>query len=153
MFAPERVSVSLQASRGLAAVLGIVHGAGSAVPWLVGLPPAMAAGVTVGILALGGLAITRDALRLWPTSVAALALESDGTGTVTLRSGRTETVRLGGEATVVPLAVVLSLQGAGRRRLGVVVTRDACGEVEFRHLRVFLRWRVRAAPPQDGTGR
>lgn len=153
MFAPERVSVSLQASRGLAAVLGLAHGAGVAVPWLVALPPPLAAGVTLGVLALGGLAITRDALRLWPTSVTALALESDGTGTVTLRSGHTEAVRLGREATVVPLAVVLSLLGAGRRRYGIVITRDACSEIEFRHLRVFLRWRVRHAPAQDGTGR
>lgn len=153
MFAPERVSVSLQASRGLAAMLGLAHGAGIAVPWLVALPPALAAGVTLGVLALGGLAITRDALRLWPTSVTAVALESDGTGTITLRSGRTEPVRLGREATVVSLAVVLSLSGAGCRRYGIVITRDGCNEIEFRHLRVFLRWRVRPAPAPDGTGR
>lgn len=153
MFAPERVSVTLQASRGLAAVLGLAHGAGVAVPWLVALPTALAVGVTVAILALGGLAITRDALRLWPASVTALALGADGTGTVTLRSGHTETVRLGREATVVPFAVVLSLEGAGRRRYGVVVTRDACSEVEFRHLRVFLRWRVRPDPAPDAAHR
>jgi hypothetical protein len=148
MFAPDRVTVALHPSRGLALVLGAAHGVGAAVPWLVALPVPMALAVTIGVGTLGALAIARDALRMWPTSVTGLELAGDGTGTLTLRSGRTESVRLGRNGTVVPAAVVLSLRGT--RRYGVVVTRDACTEAEFRHLRVFLRWRLRDDPAGIG---
>lgn len=150
MFAPDRVTVTLLPSRGLAIVLGLAHGIGAAIPWWVALPVPLALAATTGVVALGALAVTRDALRMWPSSVTGLALDGAGAGAVTLRSGRTETVRLGSDGTVVPIAVVLSLRGT--RRYGVVITRDACSEAEFRHLRVFLRWRLRSDPAGDGRG-
>jgi hypothetical protein len=114
----------------------------------VALPVPLALAATTGIVALGALAVTRDALRMWPASVTGFELRNDGCGTVTLRSGRTESVHLARDGTVVPIAVVLSLRG--RRRYGVVVTRDGCAEAEFRHLRVFLRWRLRSDPSAAG---
>lgn len=148
MFAPHRVTVTLLPSRGLAVVLAVAHGVGAAVPWLVALPAPLALAATIGVVALGALAVTRDALRMWPASVTGLELAGDGTGTVTFRSGRTESVRLGRDGTVVPIAVVLNLQGS--RHYGLVVTRDACTGAEFRHLRVFLRWRLRPDPADVG---
>ena len=151
MFAPDRVAVTLRPSRGLAVVLGTAHGVGAAIPWLVPLPLPMALVASFGVVGLGVLAIMRDALRQCPASVVGLVLAGDGTGVLTLRSGHTERVHLGREATVAEFAVVLSLRGT--RRHGLVVSRDACTEAEFRHLRVFLRWRLRPDRAQDDGAR
>lgn len=151
MFAPDQVTVMLGPSRGLALVLGAAHGVGAAIPWLVPLPLPLALMAACGVVGLGVLAIKRDALRQCPTSVVGLVLAGDGTAVLRLRSGHSERMRLGREATVAEFAVVLSLRGTRRR--GLVVTRDACTEAEFRHLRVFLRWRLRPDPGQDPGAR
>lgn len=148
MFATDRVTVSLGSSPTLAAVLCTAHGVAAAVPWAVALPWWLATPTSAAILALGALTVARDALRRLPSSVVLLEVNADGEGRIVFRSGRTDSVRIGSDTTVVPMAVVISPVSTAGRSRGVVVTRDACGPDTFRRLKVFLRWQLRAA----GTG-
>ncbi len=143
MFATERVTVSLSASPVLAAALGTAHAIAAAVPWTVGMPGWLALVTSIPILTLGVFTVARDALRRLPSSVIRIEFEADGQGRVVLRSGRTDHVRFGLDATVVPMAVVVRGVGQAGRTYGVVVTRDSCGAEAFRRLKVFLRWRLR----------
>jgi hypothetical protein len=147
MFATERVTVSLGPSRTLATLLCAAHGLAAAVPWVVSLPPWLAALASAAILALGGVAVAQHALRRLPSSVVLVEWHTDGEGRIELRSGRTEPVRLGADATVASMAVVMNAVTAAGRSHGVVVTRDACDAAEFRRLKVFLRWQMR---PETG---
>ncbi len=153
MFATERVTVSLSASPALAAVLGVAHAIAAAVPWTVGMPGWLALVTSVSILALGAFTVARDALRRLPSSVVLIEFEANGEGRIALRSGRTDRVRFGSDATVVPMAVVVRAVSDEGRSYGVVVTRDSCGAEAFRRLKVFLRWRLRpdAAGPDADT--
>jgi len=149
MFATERITVSLEPSRVLAAVLCVAHGLAAAVPWVVSLPFWLAVLASTAILALGGVSVARDALRRLPSSVVLIEWQADGEGRIELRSGRTERVRLGSDATVVSMAVVMNPVTAAGQSHGVVVTRDACDAAVFRRLKVFLRWQMRAATGID----
>lgn len=152
MFATERITVSLGPSPTLVTLLCVAHGVAAAVPWMVAVPWWLAAPTSAAILGLGGVAVARDALRQLPSSVVLIELQADGEGRIALRSGQTDRVRLGTDATVVPIAVVMNPVTAAGHTYGVVVTRDACSREAFRRLKVFLRWQMRSATSVHDPG-
>jgi hypothetical protein len=152
MFAADRLTVTLQASPALAAVLVGAHGIAATVPWTVAMPWWLAGPASAAILGLCGVAVARDALRRLPSSVIRIELHADGEGRIEFRSGHGQRVRIGSDATVVPVAVVIRAVTPAGRSHGVVITRDACDADAFRRLKVFLRWQQRPGTGADDAG-
>ncbi len=153
MFAGDRISLSLHASRRLGLLLGAGHGVAAGVPWTLALPWWLALAASAAILALGANAIAREAARRLPSSIVHLELETDGTVTAVFRSGGVAPFTIGAGATVVPWGVVISLVPQAGRQRGVVVFPDACSGEDFRRLKVFLRWRLGVHAGPDATAK
>ena len=104
------------------------------------------------LLASLALGLRSHAWRSGPAALVGLELRLDGSGAIQDRRGRWREIAVLGSSFVSPLLTVLNLRLAGARgSRSLVVTPDALGADEFRHLRVWLRWRGAPADPGDGS--
>jgi len=141
--------LELRASRALAGVLALVHGAGAAcVAFFV---PGYPGGVlALLVLALGAASARERALLRASGSVRALELGAGGAAILERVDGRRLAARVGERRHVGPWWVVLPVEGESRCNL--VVVRDMLPPPAFRSLRLWALWgRVPLAPPQHAA--
>ena len=141
--APVRVpvcSVTPGVSARFIGLMGFVHGAAALVPWLLGLPPALAALVGAAVLAWGGWQIGVHAGRLGRTRVTGLELMADGRAQVRMQDGGDPDATLEDVPLTNRMVTLLVFRTRGGQRLIVTVWADAFPPDQYRHLRVYVRW-------------
>lgn len=144
---PERMSpmppLTLRPSQKLAVLLVVVHAAIGFMLSLLPLSSWLRSGVALLLFASAVLAVRRHALLRGPRAITMLAFTDSGQVSIGHRDGSWQTGRILGSSTVGALLTVLNI-AAGGRSVHVVLLGDSLGADDFRRLRVWLRWGVRA---------
>lgn len=116
------------------------HGAVASVPWLLGLPPALAAVVSAAVLVGGGWQIGVHAGRVRHARVTGLELMADGRARLRIQDGGGKDATLDDVPLTNLLVTLLVFRIQGGQRLIVMVWADACPPDHYRRLRVYVRW-------------
>jgi toxin CptA len=135
-------SVLLRPSRVLAIVVGLMHGAAVALLLPLALPVWLKGSLAAAVLvSLAG--ALRGALQRRSQSITRLTLSDEGILTFEQKDGRRMSAAVALDSTVFGLLAVVRLQVQGERRMRtLIVLPDALEADQFRHLRVWLRWRT-----------
>ncbi|MDP1681654.1 MAG: hypothetical protein Q8L39_07750 [Burkholderiales bacterium] len=146
--------LSLKSSRQLAAGLALEHLAAAGCVAIVPLPFWLKILLSVILAASLIQSLTREAWRMWPSSIVELQCEREGGVLIKTRSGKEFEVRVLGSSFVTSyLTIVLLKPNASRRVRTVLILPDALEPELFRQLRVWLKWRVgRGVEPEASAG-
>ncbi|MEK6664334.1 MAG: protein YgfX [Pseudomonadota bacterium] len=146
--------LSLKSSRQLAAGLALGHLAAVGCVAIVPLPLWLK--ILLSVILVSNLiqSLTREAWRVWPSSIVELQCEREGGVLVKMRSGKEfEACVLGSSFVASYLTIVLLKPNASRRACAVLILPDAAEPELFRQLRVWLKWRVgRGVEPEASAG-
>jgi toxin CptA len=133
--------VAVRASRRLAWILCALHAIALGVLATVSIPAyAKAAGI-VAVLATGIRAVRRHALLAQRDACVAVRLKDNGKCEIVRRDGSLVEGRIhGGTALLAGVTIVRVTRPGHRRRVSVVLMRDAVDRDAMRRLKVRLRW-------------
>lgn len=149
---PSSLRLRIGPSRGLAAVLLVIHGAAAAIPWSVGMPVLLAAAMSAVVAGWGVVQIRCHAARRSPDSVVEILLEDDGTVRLQMRAGGTTAGRVVEARCLGPWLVFLRIELDDGSMVPVALARDACAREDFRRSRVHVRWMLPSARPEAPQG-
>ncbi len=146
--------LSLKSSRQLAAGLVLGHLAAVGCVAIVPLPLWLKILLSVILVANLIQSLTREAWRMWPSSIVELQCEREGGALIKTRNGKAWEARVLGSSFVASyLTIVLLKPNTSRRARAVVILPDALEPELFRQLRVWLKWRVgRGVEPEASAG-
>jgi hypothetical protein len=141
----QRVSVS--PSVRLAAVICVVHVLAAVLLWLVPLPAPGKAVITLAIAVSLVYFLGRDAALHAANAIVELEIREDDTVSCQTRSGEWVDCEVLDSSYVSPRLTIINLQPYGRRRARrVILVSDNVDSLDFRRLRMWLRWKRGEAP-------
>lgn len=126
----------------IAVAVSVVHVSATAIVWIVPMPVAAKAVLTLAIaVSLIGF-MARDAALHAPGSIVALELREDGGLACQTRNGEWLECELLGSSYVSPQITVVNLRPRGwSRQRRVILVPDNVDGRDFRRLRMWLRWK------------
>lgn len=142
--------VAISPSVRLALALCAVHSIAAALLWLVPIPAAAKAGVTLAIAISLVYFLARDAALHAAHAIVVLELDDDGSLFFQTRSGRRVECELLESTYVSPALTIVNMRprSRGRARRAILVE-DNVDPREYRRLRTWLRWK---RGEHDGPG-
>ena len=145
------LSVTLKASRILAALLAAMHALGIGLLWSLQLPLWLKAASTAWLLASLAFYLGRDAWRAFAWSVTALSMDSECRCGLQTAKGEWLDADLLGSSFVSPYLTVLNVRPQRSRwARHVIILPDAIDPERFRQLRVLLNWKCRGEDGRNG---
>lgn len=135
----------LRPSRRLAALLIAAHAAASGLLLMLPVPAGVLAGTLLLVLVSAGYSIARHALLRGRRAITTLVFSDREQVSVGYRDGTRHAGRILGSSTVGATLTVLNIALEARRLpRHVVLLGDSLDAVDFRRLRVWLRWGPRS---------
>lgn len=135
------MSIHLQPSYWLVAILGLAHLVASGILLLLELPWSITVIIVAALIISLFYYLRKDALLTAHNAVVVLTLSDEMTCVLTTRSSESITCSIQGSSFVAPYLTVINLKPSRKFfTRSVVILPDGIDAEEFRRLRVWLRW-------------